>query len=277
MAGQGTATIAGMTADELQRLADALHAGAPAAAAWQVVVCASTASTNSDLLDRRDGGSRALFALEQTAGRGRRGREWVAQPGGGLTFSVRVRFDRRADRLAGLSLAVGVMLADALSRLGFDGIGLKWPNDLMRDVGQGAGKLGGVLIELATSAASTDAVIGVGINLVPPPEGRYAQVPVALCATAPAPGRWLQIAAGLLQSLASGLQVFDRDGFAAFADDWNRLNVHRGLPVEVSGELHGYAGLCVGVDVDGALLLDSGDRIERVLAGDVSLRPARPS
>lgn len=267
-----------MTADDLKIISDALHARAPTAAAlWRIDVCGATRSTNSDLIERRDAEPCVLFALEQTGGRGRRGREWVARPGDSLTFSVRLRFDRRADGLSGLSLAVGVMLADALAGLGIDGVGLKWPNDLMRDAGHGAGKLGGILIELASGAQHTDAVIGVGLNLAPPPSGRYAQVPVALFATTPAQEAWLTTAAALLESLAGGLARFAREGFAAFMDDWNRRNVHAGLPVEVSGELHVCSGLCLGADADGALLLDSGDRIERVLAGDVSLRPVRPA
>lgn len=139
-----------MTADDAYTLAEALRDRACSVpASWRIDVCACTESTNSDLLERRDGVPCALFALAQTGGRGRRGRSWTALPGDSLTFSLRVRFDGRADRLSGLSLAVGVALAEALTAQGFDGLALKWPNDLMRATGSGTGKLGGVLIELA--------------------------------------------------------------------------------------------------------------------------------
>ncbi|MGC4402734.1 biotin--[acetyl-CoA-carboxylase] ligase [Methyloversatilis sp. MC4-4] len=262
-----------MIADDASTLAEALRDRAPSVPAdWRVDVCARTESTNSDLLERRDGVPCALFALAQTGGRGRRGRSWTALPGDSLTFSLRVRFDGRADRLSGLSLAVGVALAEALTAQGFDGLALKWPNDLMRATGQGAGKLGGVLIELASTPTHTDAVIGVGINLAPPPSGHYALPTAALFDGTPPQPDWLRIAAAALDALAAALPVFAAQGFSAFAERWNRLNLHAGCAVEVEGEMRALGGLCVGADADGALLLDCGDRIERVLAGDVSLR-----
>lgn len=262
-----------MTADDASILAAALRARAPAVPeGWRIDVCAITASTNSDLLERRDGVPCALFALAQTGGRGRRGRSWMAQPGDSLTFSLRLRFDGRADRLSGLSLAVGVALAEALGAQGFDGLALKWPNDLMRDAGQGVGKLGGVLIELASTSTHTDAVIGVGLNLAPPPPGHYALTPTALFDATPPREDWLRIAAAVLDALAAALPVFATQGFSAFAERWNRLNLHAGRAVEVEGEMRTMGGQCIGADADGALLLDCGDRIERVLAGDVSLR-----
>lgn len=266
-----------MTADDASTLAEALRDRAPSVPAnWRIDVYARTASTNSDLLERRDGVPCALFALAQTGGRGRRGRSWAAQPGDSLTFSLRLRFDGRADRLSGLSLAVGVALAEALREQGFEGLALKWPNDLMRDAGQGAGKLGGVLIELASTPTHTDAVIGVGLNLAPPPPGHYALTPTSLFDATPQREDWLRIAAAAVDALAAAVPVFATQGFSAFAERWNRLNLYAGCAVEVAGEMRVLGGLCIGADADGALLLDCGDRIERVLAGDVSLRaPAR--
>jgi BirA family biotin operon repressor/biotin-[acetyl-CoA-carboxylase] ligase len=266
-----------MTADDASTLAAALRARATAVPAdWRIDVCERTVSTNSDLLERRDGAPCALFALAQTGGRGRRGRSWTAQSGDSLTFSLRVRFDGRADRLSGLSLAVGVALAEALGAQGFGGLALKWPNDLMRDIGQGVGKLGGVLIELTSTPAYTDAVIGIGVNLAPPPSGHYALPPEALFDVTPQRQDWLRIAAAALDALAAALPLFAAQGFAAFVERWNRLNLHAGCAVDIEGETSAQGGLCIGADADGALLLDCGDRVERVLAGDVSLRaPAR--
>lgn len=269
-----------MTADDASLTADALRALAPrAAAVWHIEVCDSTCSTSSDLLERRDAGNCVRFALEQTAGRGRRGRDWIARPRDSLTFSLRVRFAGPVDRLSGLSLAVGVILADALAGAGFAGLALKWPNDLMQRSGpagsQEGGKLGGVLIELASAATHTDAVIGIGVNLAPPPVV-CALTPASLFEATPPRSEWLRVAAALLEALAVGLPVFSQQGFAAFAGRWNQINLHAGCHVEVIGELSRTAGVCVGADVDGALMLDGGDRIERILAGDVSLRQRGP-
>jgi BirA family biotin operon repressor/biotin-[acetyl-CoA-carboxylase] ligase len=252
-------------AESMRRLAPAIPDD------WTLEVRASCASTNSELLERPGRDSRLLFALEQTAGRGRRGRGWSARPGDSLTFSVRHTFALRADALSGLSLAVGAALADALSARGVDGIALKWPNDLMRF----GGKLGGVLIELSSPPdRSTTAVIGVGLNLAPPPVGAYAHTPAALYPQTPGRDDWLATAAALADALAGALPRFAEHGFAAFAERWNACNLHAGREVVVSGEHQALRGICVGADHDGALMIGRGGRVERVLAGDVSLRGA---
>lgn len=258
-----------MNADDEVRIAGLLDSRIHLPEGWSIDVRASCASTNSLLLDDAGGTPRVLIALEQTAGRGRRGRTWTARAGDSLTFSLSYRFAVRTDALTGLSLAVGVVLADALAAGGFAGIALKWPNDLMR----AGGKLGGVLIELSSAqAGSTTAVIGVGINLAPPPSDHYACPPAALFDTAPDREHWLATAALLIDALAVALPLFAESGFIAFADRWNRYNVHAGQPVTVSGERLTLHGTCIGADRDGTLLLDTGHGVQRVLAGDVSLR-----
>lgn len=253
-------------------LADALRRRACAIPdAWIVEVCAACASTNSVLLDRTGRDTRVLFALEQTAGRGRRGRAWTARPGDSLTFSLRHTFALRADALSGLSLAVGVALADALCARGVTDIALKWPNDLMR----ADRKLGGVLIELSSPpAGDTTAVIGIGLNLAPPPAGDYAHAPAALFPDAPGREVWLDVGAALADALARMLPQFAAHGFAPFAERWNHYNLHAGRAVTVSGDGAQLSGRCLGADHDGALRLDCDGRVERVLAGDVSLRAA---
>ncbi len=140
-----------------------------------------TGSTNSDLLARVHAAAtsraatfapRLLVADRQTAGRGRHGRAWHGAAGASLTFSLAWPF-ARAD-LSGLSLAVGVALADALEPpSGAGRIGLKWPNDLWlldgdSDPARRPGrKLAGVLVETAPLAPGRVAVIGVGINVLP--------------------------------------------------------------------------------------------------------------
>src|SRR4051812_41816190 len=122
-------------------------------------------STNAELLAREPTRQPVfLFADEQTAGRGRRGRRWHATPGAAIMFSLRWEFDPPAARLGGLSLAVGVSIATTLHRLGASDVGLKWPNDLLACVASGGAKLGGILIETRTSGSRIAAVIGVGLN-----------------------------------------------------------------------------------------------------------------
>jgi BirA family biotin operon repressor/biotin-[acetyl-CoA-carboxylase] ligase len=91
-------------------------------------------STSSELMRRADRGAPAgtvVVADRQSAGRGRRGRTWLSSPEASLTFSLLWRFPGPASRLSGLSLAVGLGLAQALEGLGVSGVRLKWPNDVL--------------------------------------------------------------------------------------------------------------------------------------------------
>src|SRR6185369_14521141 len=104
-------------------------------------------STSSELLRRGvDAPSgTVVFAEQQSAGRGRRGRAWRLPLGANLMFSVLWRFDAGFAALAGLSLAVGAALAQALESIGVRNVALKWPNDLQVD----GRKLGGILVEVS--------------------------------------------------------------------------------------------------------------------------------
>lgn len=232
-------------------------------------------STNSALLDAPAAarGTLQLLACErQTAGRGRRGRSWLSWGDRSLTFSVRWHFPVAAASPSGLSLAAGVAVVRACEAVGARGVMLKWPNDILA----GGNKLGGILIELATSASGAiDAVIGIGLNLRSA-DANALELPVAALeetmAVLPTRSRLL---GELASQLARMLSVFSREGFAAFRDEWQTRNSHAGLSVEVTGDLGwSRAGVCLGADDDGALLLGSELGRERVLSGDVSLRLA---
>ena len=141
----------------------------PEARRWfDLSVVESTASTNADLLrdaERLPSGT-VLAAENQTAGRGRRGRAWIAPPGGSLAFSVLWKFDGSVAALSGLSLAVGVAVARALDTQSAEGVRLKWPNDLLAQHEGVWRKLGGILIDVSGAPAGTvAAVIGIGLNL----------------------------------------------------------------------------------------------------------------
>jgi len=122
-------------------------------------------STNTALMERphpRVGTGEALLAEYQTAGRGRRGRTWVAPPGGAICLSFSWVFGEVPRDLGALGLVIGVCAMEALQRLGVVGVGLKWPNDLLIN----DRKLGGILIELrAESSGPACVVIGIGLNI----------------------------------------------------------------------------------------------------------------
>jgi len=247
---------------------------------FTVEAIAECASTNTLLLARADAGAPAgsvIVADRQTAGRGSRGRSWLAAPHASLTFSVLWRFAGGLERLAGLSLAVGVAVVRALEALGAHGVQLKWPNDILH----AGGKLGGILVELNQSHGEPDhalAVIGIGINLSQPPEiggEGFALPPAALDRLlSPMPERDLLLAR-LLVELATVFERFASGGFVALRDEWQVRHAWQDQPVRVlrAGRLEG-EGICRGADHDGALLLETTSGLERCLSGDVSLRSA---
>lgn len=243
---------------------------------FDVDALATCDSTSSELLRRAETGAPAgtvIVADCQTAGRGRRGREWLSAPASSLTFSVLWRFPGSMARLGGLSLAVGVALVRALEGLGAQGIGLKWPNDLLVATTEGQAKVAGVLVELASDRRGCQAVIGIGLNLVRP-AGELSQ-PVAGLAQAglSAVDRHLLLAA-ILRELADVLDHFAADGFAALRPQWQQRHVWQGQAVRILGEAEPpLVGTCLGVDEDGALLLDTAAGKQRIYSGDVSLRP----
>ena len=135
-----------------------------------LVLLESVDSTNAEALRRAEAGDSSglvCSAEQQTAGRGRRGRQWVSPFASNLYLSLLRKFDQGAAALEGLSLAVGVAVARALEAAGMPAVQLKWPNDILFD----GAKLGGVLLEMIGDAAGPcKVVIGVGLNVVMPAE-----------------------------------------------------------------------------------------------------------
>ena len=242
---------------------------------FQLELRESCESTNTALLDAPAAAAGVLQLLaceDQTAGRGRRGRSWMSWGPGSLTFSVRWQFCARGAAPAGLSLAAGVAVARSLEDFGAHGIALKWPNDILCD----GAKLGGILTELATGAGGAMyAVIGIGLNLRRVPVAAVDAPVSSLDQALPTLPERSLLLGRLAADLAGMLQVFSDQGFSAFREDWARRNHHAGRLVRIDGEQGTpREGVCLGVDDDGALLLEEHGRRRRVLSGDVTLRSA---
>ena len=214
-----------------------------------------------------------VLAETQTAGRGRRGRSWVSPPGLNVYLSCLKRFDGGFAALSGLSLAVGVIVMRTLAALGIEGAGLKWPNDVLSE----GGKLAGILVELGGEyQGPCAAIIGVGLNVrLTAALREQAGQPVNDLATlaGKAPDR-NRVAAALMATLAEGLEQFERDGFAAFVDEYARYDLLRGKPVRVQGPQALLEGVGAGVDARGALLLQTDDGLHRIDSADVTVRRA---
>jgi BirA family biotin operon repressor/biotin-[acetyl-CoA-carboxylase] ligase len=236
----------------------------------------SVDSTNTCLLALAQQGQvhKSVLAAEtQTGGRGRRGRAWLGLLGGSLTFSLLWRFQRPLTGLSGLSLVVGLALARSLRTLGAADVGVKWPNDVLLS----GRKLAGILIEIQGDVLSgATAVIGIGVN-VRADSGLADQAgqPVADLAEAlgELPDRNALLVA-ILAELATLLPEFDAQGFAPFAEPWQAMHVWQGQRVQVinaAGTLT--QGKALGVDAQGALLLETEAGVQLVHSGEVSLRP----
>ena len=263
-----------------------------------VEVLAQVDSTNTLLLERARAGSgrrqddtqpALVVAEQQTLGRGRQGRAWHAAPGASLTFSLGLPLAPRD--WSGLSLAVGVALADALDApepgRAAPRIALKWPNDLWLADGAGRGrKLGGVLIETVAVGAQRMVVVGVGLNIEPLPSAAQAPgaPPVAssdfsqgyacvreLDRHASAPAVLHRVALPLVRAV----RQFEREGFAGFAAAFARRDLLRGQPVRVHGPRGDVLvlGTAQYVAPSGALRVsDDAGAVHEIASGEVSVR-----
>jgi BirA family transcriptional regulator, biotin operon repressor / biotin---[acetyl-CoA-carboxylase] ligase len=256
-----------------------------------VEVAARMESTNSTLVDRmrlagaQPQGRRSvdsqpclLVAEHQTRGRGRLGRAWLSAPGSSLTFSLVLPL--APVDWSGLSLAVGVALAEVLDPVGEVGaaprLRLKWPNDLWLadpSTALGGRKLGGILIETVPAHGRRMCVIGVGLNVQPenlgPVTSGYASL-AELQAGQTAP----QVLSRLATPLVRALQTFEASGFSGFAERFAARDLLAGQWVTTTSA-DTPEGRVEGVDERGALRLITADGRRSVIhSGEVSVRPA---
>jgi len=237
----------------------------------------SLPSTNAVLLERNDvpaGRADVLIAEFQSAGRGRRGRAWLAPPGGAICISLGFTFAQLPRDLAALGLAVGVWVLRALRGHTPHELGLKWPNDLTLE----RRKLGGILIELrAESGGPTYVVIGLGLNvsLGAPLLERIAQTgtrAIDLVAAGVDPARRNAIVASLVEAMVTGLEEFERAGLKPFIEEWRRADTLRGAAVTVHAAQGPTRGIARGIDASGALLVESTAGLQKFVSGEVSVR-----
>jgi len=240
----------------------------------QLDVLMSIGSTNEYLVAQQSLVSdfHACIAEHQTQGRGRRGRQWVSPFGASLYLSVRHRFESGVSALEGLSLAVGVVLAQALQQSGYVDVQLKWPNDLLvRNA-----KLGGILIEISGDATgAVDVIVGVGIN-VRMPAAHAASIDQSwtdLRSMNPALVTDRNRLAGLfIDALLDLLADYERNGFHGYREAWNRFDACAGKNVILRFGQTEESGVAAGVDTQGALLLETSTGVRTFSGGEISLR-----
>ncbi|GGY03189.1 bifunctional ligase/repressor BirA [Litchfieldella qijiaojingensis] len=233
-------------------------------------------STNLYLRERFEQGAghgEVCLAESQSAGRGRRGRGWACPWGHGVLLSIGWRFESGAAALEGLSLAVGVAVAEVLERHGMQ-VALKWPNDILVQQQQGYAKLAGILLEISGDVAGPcEVVAGLGINMSLPAAIR-AQIdqPVAAVHDRLPELSRNRLASELVEELLLLLARFEIEGFGPWQFSWNRRNAHAGKVVEISQGQRRYTAEVDSVDAAGNLLVHTSAGVERLAGGEISLR-----
>ncbi|CAN0602535.1 unnamed protein product, partial [Ectocarpus sp. 12 AP-2014] len=216
-------------------------------------------------------GVHVCLAEHQSAGRGRRGRHWVSPFASSVYCSVACPFEGGAQSLGGLSLAVGVIVCDALESMGVQDLGLKWPNDVYC----GGKKLAGVLIELQGDLAGTvTAIIGVGVNVrLPSIAADTIEQAWTDLSTVAEPVSRNVLVGRYLNRLLPALDAYGRDGFADWRERWQELDIYADQPVVIHSGDRRITGTARGVDENGALLLETAAGVSSFHGGEVSLRP----
>ena len=231
-------------------------------------------STNRYLMNETQQQAGALICLAETQsqGRGRRGRQWISPFASNIYMSLKWQYTSGPMLLSGLSLALGVAVMRVLSHYGCQDIGLKWPNDIFwRDR-----KLGGILVELAGDVSGPcDVVAGLGMNVRMPEHADrdigqpWTDLQHILDTDMPSRN---ELVARLIEQLLDVLRLYPQQGFAFYQQEWHRWDIARGKPVCLSFPTGEKQGIVQGVDANGALLLDTGQGVEIINSGEISLR-----
>lgn len=235
-------------------------------------------STNRALLDAAPptpGRMDAALAEYQTAGRGRHGRRWTMPPGSGIALSAAWVFASQPEALNALSLAAGAAVRRAILDVTGIAVELKWPNDLLLE----GGKLGGILVELAARQdGAVHVVIGVGINVdVPAAElaqaSNYAAGARDLKGAGWTPTDRSALAGAVLGQFAELFAGFASAGFEPYREEWLAAHALNGRQVELQSHGQTDSGRVVGIEADGALILETAAGSQRrVVSGEVSIR-----
>lgn len=255
---------------------------------------ASIDSTNAELMRRPSLGGASpthtpeavwLIADGQTAGRGRRGKQWQSQPGGALLASYGRELPAAKLHLLGtVPLVAGIVIAEYMGTLGVE-LGLKWPNDLCRrrsEARQPWAKVGGILCEMRWRGEGGRLVIGVGLNLLgtpdhlPAPDPGLNALPVGALFDDVKPISADRLAISVGEALHQGVTQLLAEGFAPFVSRWERFDILAGAPVRVHRDEGIRDATVIGIDDAGHLLVrhdDAPGQIHALMAEQVSIRP----
>ncbi|URQ60577.1 bifunctional biotin--[acetyl-CoA-carboxylase] ligase/biotin operon repressor BirA [Pantoea alhagi] len=230
-------------------------------------------STNQYLLERMGSlkTGDACVAEYQHAGRGRRGRQWFSPFGANLYLSMYWRLEQGPAAAMGLSLVIGIVIAEVLQRLGAEGVRVKWPNDLYLN----DRKLAGILVEMiGKTGDAAQIVFGAGINLkMRTPDATVVNQGWINLQEAGIAINRNELVSLLVNQLRHSLRDFEREGLAPFHSRWQRLDNFINRPVKLLIGDREVLGIARGIDQQGGLLLEQDGVTKSWVGGEISLRP----
>lgn len=230
-------------------------------------------STNQYLLERMDTlqSGDACVAEYQQAGRGRRGRQWFSPFGSNLYLSMYWRLEQGPMAAMGLSLVIGIVIAEVLRSLGASEVRVKWPNDLYLN----DRKLAGILVELTGKTGdAAQLVIGAGINLaMRSPDANIVNQGWINLQEAGVNVDRNTLAAKLVNNMRTSLPLFEREGLAPFIERWSELDNFINRPVKLLIGDREVLGIARGIDQQGGLILEQDGIRKSWVGGEISLRP----
>ncbi|WP_442114243.1 bifunctional biotin--[acetyl-CoA-carboxylase] ligase/biotin operon repressor BirA [Pseudomonas sp. NUPR-001] len=239
---------------------------------WPALIFDSIDSTNAQALRAIAEGQVAPFlvlAERQTAGRGRRGRQWASPFAENLYYSLVLRIDGGMRQLEGLSLVVGLAVLRTLQSFAVAEAGLKWPNDILVN----NHKIAGILLELVGDPADVcHVVLGIGINVNMLATEEVDQQWTSVCRETGAAIDRNLLVARLNDSLQVYLEKHRQSGFGGLQQEWEQAHVWQGRPVSLIAGVNKIDGVVLGIDGQGALRL-AVDGVEKSFSGgELSLR-----
>lgn len=215
-----------------------------------------------------------VFARQQTAGRGRLGRQWISPPNSGLYMSVLLRPEQAVGELPVITLGVGVAVTKAIFAIAGLHVGLKWVNDIICD----GKKVGGILAEMPSGEKNKPAlVIGIGINTTFDPNDVPEELKEKMYWLEAATGTSIntnELAAEICFQLEEVYTAMTRRETAKILDEWRAFSVTLGQEIVCTTPSREIRGTAIDVTDTGALIIQTATGREHLLGGEISIRTA---
>lgn len=231
-------------------------------------------STNSYLMRRLPNQNipgQVCIAEHQSAGRGRRGRQWISPFGSHIYLSMYWYLEQGMSAAMGLSVVAALAVSDAIKSLYSVDVELKWPNDIYFN----GVKLAGILIDLEGQAMEPcHCVIGIGLN-IKMPEKSAALIDQPWIDLSTALGVDIDrnvLAASIISALLTRLKVHSETGINTMVAQWQSQDFYYNKPVSLITGEKVTRGICRGINAQGALMLEVNGQVSPIYGGEVSLR-----